>query len=86
MSSAKKKPKPKSKPLVATRVADELSDPDAMHVLASLDRIRDPMTRYLVAMLIDRLTQGISVLERGEAAHETEGESVLMAAARPKPN
>ncbi len=72
MSTAKKKTK------LPTATASEAEnptrptgdDPDAVHVVASLARVRDPMMRYLVTMLIDRLTQGISALEKGESQRE----------------
>lgn len=37
-------------------------DPEAMQVLKALARIKDPMTRYLLSMLIDRLTEQMEKL------------------------
>ncbi len=37
-------------------------DPEAMQVLKALARIKDPMTRYLISMLVDRLTEQMEKL------------------------
>jgi hypothetical protein len=52
-------------------------DADAAHILASLARVRDPMIRYLINMLVDRLTQGIAEIERGGTQSEKVLEEIL---------
>ncbi len=63
----------------------DCDDRNVSQVLAALSRVRDPMLRYLVTMLVDRLTQGIAELERGGAEKPVTPEE-LWAMGRPKPN
>jgi len=46
-------------------------DPEAVQILLAMARIEDPMTRYLISMLIDRLTEQMArLLQSQEPAAE----------------
>jgi hypothetical protein len=78
MPNSKKSPK-RRKDMVKAQAAeaDIPEDADAAHILASLARVRDPMIRYLINMLVDRLTQGIAEIERGGAQTEKVLEEIM---------
>jgi hypothetical protein len=81
--NSKKSPK-RRKEMVKARVpeGDAPEDADAARILASLARVRDPMIRYLINMLVinmlvDRLTQAIVEIERGGAQTEKVLEEIM---------
>lgn len=59
--------KTRVQPPPSTDSADEVFDQkafenDVRHMIASLTRVKDPLLRYQVCMMIDRLTQQIAAL------------------------
>ena len=59
----KKKAKPRKKePPLSDAESFDCFERDAQHIVASIGRVKDPMLRYLICAMVDRLTQQIIAL------------------------